>query len=48
MFTAATLKLGSDVSLERSVLNQQGEMMSTLLSSLGDPSGLGKLLDVRV
>jgi hypothetical protein len=51
MFTAAAVKLGSAVSLERTVLAQQGEMMSTLLGSLGqssDPSGLGRLLDVRV
>jgi hypothetical protein len=51
MFTAAAVKLGSAVSLERNILAQQGDMMSTLLGSLGqtsDPSGLGRLLDVRV
>ena len=48
MFTAAAIKLGSDVNLERKVLTQQGDMMTTLLGGLQDPSGLGRLLDVRV
>jgi hypothetical protein len=51
MFTAAAVQMGSGVSLERKILTQQGEMMSTLLGGLGSSSassGLGQILDVRV
>jgi hypothetical protein len=44
---AAALSLGAGVSLERSILQQQGQMMSSLLGGF-DASGLGRLLDVRV
>jgi len=48
MFTPAAVKQGTAVSLERKLLTQQGDMMTTLLGGLPNSSGLGQLLDVRV
>jgi hypothetical protein len=44
---AAGIMMSAGVSLERSILQQQGQMMSSLLGGF-DASGLGRLLDVRV
>jgi hypothetical protein len=48
MFTPAAVKQGTAVSLERKLLTQQGDLMTTLLGGLPNSSGLGQLLDVRV
>jgi hypothetical protein len=44
---AAGIMLSAGVSLERSILQQQGQMMSSLLGGF-DATGLGGLIDVRV